>query len=316
MSNAYLDHLSFALGNITASVVETAARGLTRSRPDVFAAAGFRDHRPCSSTQTAYALAEAAVEPIAPFLGDVDAIVYATCIPLNANAGAFAAFRATRDVKHLMDFPASRVQARFGLERAVVIGLDQQACTGMLGALRLARTLLRGENAMRRVLCVTADRFPEGALYEQAYNLVSDGAAACLVGREPGRFRIVACHAITNGAMSMASDDETVGSFFNYMHRTILECLALAGLRVDDLDWIVPQNTNGSAWRILSHLLGFDFERVYFPTLPEVGHVISADNIINLQDLARSGRVRPGHKVLLAMAGYGLNWQAVILEGA
>jgi 3-oxoacyl-[acyl-carrier-protein] synthase-3 len=73
---------------------------------------------------------------------------------------------------------------------------------------------------------------------------------------------------------------------------------------------------NPNAWRILAQLLEIDFERVYFPTLPEVGHVISADNIINLDHLVRSGRLQPGQKVLLCMAGYGLNWQAVILECA
>jgi 3-oxoacyl-[acyl-carrier-protein] synthase-3 len=314
MNGEYFDHLGLAFGDTAASAAESVALGLTRSPASAFEAAGFRTHHRCSDTQTAYDLAVAAVEPIAARLGRVGAIVYATCLPMNANAGSTEAYRNTRDVKHLMDFPASRLQAHFGLHDATVIGLDQQACTGMLGSLRLARALLRSEPALHNVLCVTADRFPAGAMYEQSYNLISDGAAACVVGREPGMFRILACHAVTNGAMSLASDDETVGSFFNYMHRTIVECLASAGLQIRDLDWIVPQNTNGNAWRILSQLLGFDFERVHSATLAAVGHVISSDNLVNLRDLARSGRLQPGNKVLLAMAGYGLNWQAVLVE--
>ncbi len=213
-----------------------------------------------------------------------------------------------------MDFPASHLQADFGLDRAFVIGLNQQACTGVLGSLRLARMLLTAEPHIERVLCVTSDRFPEGALYEQAYNLISDGAVACVVNNAPGAFRLLACHAITNGAMAQASDDETVGSYFNYTYRVINETLAIAGLGMHNIDWVVPQNTNRKAWQILARLLRFDYERVYFSTLSTVGHLISGDNIINLSALIDEQRIRPGQRLLLFMAGYGLNWQCVILE--
>lgn len=75
-----------------------------------------------------------------------------------------------------MDFPASHLHADFGLHRAIVVGLHQQACTGMLGALHLARLMLRSEPETARVLCVTADRFPSDALYEQSYNLIGEKA--------------------------------------------------------------------------------------------------------------------------------------------
>ena len=184
----------------------------------------------------------------------------------------------------------------------------------MLGSLRLARMLLVTEPETGRVLCVTADRFPAGALYEQSYNLISDGAAACVVSDSPATFRLVACHAITNGAMAKASDDETAGSFFSYTHRTIQETLVKAGLNIEDIQWIVPQNTNTKAWQILARLIRFDFERVYFPSIAQAAHVISGDNIINLKLLMEEGKIKSGERMLLLMAGYGLNWQCVILE--
>lgn len=49
-------------------------------------------------------------------------------------------------------------------------------------------------------------------------------------------------------------------------------------------------------------------------TLGEVGHAISADNVINLSALVEGAAVLPGQRVLLVMAGHGLNWQATILE--
>src|SRR5262249_45980116 len=158
-------------------------------------------------------------------------------------------------------------------------GLTQQACTGALGAVRVARALLLSEPAWARVLCITADRFPAGACYEQAYNLVSDGAAGCVIAREPSGYRVLGCPPITNGAMVDATADETVGAWFSYSPRPILELLGSLGLRPADLDWIVPQNTHRAAWPILARMIGLSPACIY-DTTAENGHVISGDNLI------------------------------------
>jgi 3-oxoacyl-[acyl-carrier-protein] synthase-3 len=314
MTDVFVHDLAFALGDEPRSVEESVARGQTRSPAALLRRAGFARHHVCAPTTSAYDLARRVAAAMRGELGSIDLILYATCLPLNANAGDAASFAASRDVKHLMDFPASRLQAELGLQQATVVGIDQQACTGMLGSFRVGAALLRTEPATQRALCITADRFPPGALYEQSCNLLSDGAAACVLSREPRGFRLLACHAITNGGLGRACDDEAVGSYFTYTHRLIRELLDAAGLAVGDLAWIVPQNMHVTAWTILSRLLGVDRSRVYYRTLPEVGHVISADNLINLQRLDDEGRVEPGERVLLVMAGYGMHWQAVLLE--
>ncbi|HEY2981603.1 MAG TPA: 3-oxoacyl-[acyl-carrier-protein] synthase III C-terminal domain-containing protein [Anaerolineales bacterium] len=314
MTAAFVDHFSYALGNETRSVEETYRLDGITSTPAALISAGFRQHHVCRPGTTAYDLARAAVELIRLHLDDVGAIIYATCLPENGTIGDVATFAATRDVKHLMDFPASHLQSEFGLQHAAVIGLNQQACTGMLGSLRIARALLTSEPDLQRVLCVTADRFPDNALYEQTYNLISDGAAACIVSRHGGRFRILATHALTNGALATASDDETAGTFFSYAHRAITSVLQRACLSAEDIRWVVPQNMNVKAWQILARLLRIPEERICFPTMPDVGHVISGDNVINLCRLIDQDAIQSGDRLLLFMAGYGLNWQCVILE--
>ena len=126
--------------------------------------------------------------------------------------------------------------------------------------------------------------------------------------------RIVATHAITNGALAQASDDETVGSYFSYTHRLLNEVLRKAALTFDDIRWVVPQNTNVNAWAILARLLGLDPGRVHTGSIADVGHIISSDNVVNLLDLEKKHPVKTGEKLLLFMAGFGLNWQAVVLE--
>ena len=311
---AYVDHFTYALGSTKYDVEESARAGRTTNDAAAFLQSGFRFHHVCGEGETAYDLARAAVAALGDDLGEIDAIVYATCIPANANLGTPERFVETTDVKHLMDFPASRLQADLGLDRAFVVGLAQQACTSMLGSLRMAHGLLATDPSLSRILCVSADRFPPGARYEQAYSLISDGAAACVVSRERAAYRLLAAHQLTNGAMVVADDDETVGSFFAYTHRLVSELVAKAGLRVADVDWVVPQNTDRKAWQILCRLLGIDPSRVSSESLPDVAHVISGDNIVNLSYLHDSGAVRPGDRLLLTMAGYGMNWQGVLLE--
>jgi 3-oxoacyl-[acyl-carrier-protein] synthase III len=325
--DVFVGPISYSLGDVKSSLAETAASGKLVSGAAELSRAGFRDHYVCSAGVTAYALARQAVMELTPVLQGADAIVYATCLPSNSALDDGGHYLATADVKHLMDYPASRLQAALGLDDAIVIGITQQACTGLLGAIRLARALVVFEpDRHKKILCLTSDRFPIGAIYEQAYNLISDGAAACLVTPAPGEstrgpdpasdvaLRILATHHITNGAMVRCSDDETVGSYFAYTHRLVTETLAHAGLRMADIDWVVPQNTNDKAWQIMARVLGIDPSRVWAPTLGDIGHMISGDNLVNLDHLVRSGAARPGERVLLTMAGYGMNWQSLLLE--
>jgi 3-oxoacyl-[acyl-carrier-protein] synthase-3 len=310
VTDVFISDIRWSVGARRFSVEESAAAGRTVSTAAQLSDAGFESHWVCAPDETGYDLARTTVQSMGGGVRESDALAYATCLPQNAAMPA----RASRDVKHLMDFPASRLQSDCGLERAIVFGLSQQACTSMLGSLRLARAMLLAEPELSQFVCVSADRFPDGALYEQSYSLISDGAAGCIVNRNGGDFRIVAAHHITNGAMVHADDDETVGSFFSYIHRIVTELLERAGLGAGDVDWVVPQNLNVKAWTVMSRLLGLNPNRVWCPTVALVGHVISSDNLINLAAALEAGTFRSGDHVLLTMAGYGMNWQATLLQ--
>jgi len=303
-----------ALGEQTVTVEQMAERGLLRSEPSHFRESGFAHQRVCAPETTCYDLAKAAVARLDSVPGDVGAVIYHSALPINSYLPAPQLFAAEPEIRYLTDFPVSRLQADFGLERAFTLGLTQQACTGLFGAVRTARALLLAEPALRKILCVTSDRVPEGALRESSYNPLADGAMACLVSAEPGDFRLLASHHICNGALALSTADEVVGSYFTYTARLIDETLERAGLRLDDIQWIVPQNLALAAWRIMSSLLKFDLARVLFPTMAEIGHLVSGCNFLNLERCVEERRFKTGDRVLLPVAGYGLNWQCLILE--
>jgi 3-oxoacyl-[acyl-carrier-protein] synthase-3 len=308
----FISGIRHALGTRVSTVEESASAGRTLTPAAALRQAGFEQHWMCAPEETTGDIAHRIVAA----MGDVSAsggLIHATCLPQSA---ALPAPRGadSRDVKTHMDFPVSHLQADFGLDNALLLGVNQQACTSLLGALRLARALLIAEPELGTLLCLSADRFPDGALYEQSYSLISDGGAGCTVSGDDGELRIVACHHIANGALAQAGDDETVGAYFGYTHRLVTELLERAGTSAADIDWIVPQNLNRRAWEVLARLLGIDPARLWSPTLAEVGHVISGDNLINLAALLESGRLRAGEHVLLVMGGYGMHWQALLLE--
>lgn len=312
-AEVFVGSFSYCLGDQCEPLRMAAQRGLLVSPEEALRVGGFEQHYFCTKEVSAYDLALGAARQLDLEGTSVDAIVYATCIPENGNVGDRTVFESSHDVRDLMRFPASLLQSDLGID-GPVFGLAQQACTGMLGAIRLARSFVLTEQEFRRILCVTADRFPDGARYEQAYNLISDGAAACIVGDGPSDFRILACHQVTNGAQVSASSEETLGSYFAQTCATIGACLEKAALPIEEIAWIVPQNTQRDAWRVLCSLLGFPFERVCLDSLPEVGHVISADNMVNLTRMLSRDLVEPGQRLLLPMAGYGSTWQCLVLE--
>lgn len=317
MKNIYVGYFTHALGDLELTVEETVKQGRTIIKdPEKFKNAGFNKHHICSLGVGAYDLAVTAVKAIKEHLDNVGAIIYTTALPINANLGQ--GFEQTKDIKDLTDFPGSHLQSDFDLRNAWVIGLDQQACTGMLGSLKLAAALLRDTPEWEKILCVTADRFPDGSLYEQSYSLISDGASACIVSTRPipGGFRYIAHNAITNGGMSKTSNDQVVGNFFPYTVDCIHTNVKRAGLEMQDIHWLVAQNINPNAWKIVcsSGLLDYDIAKVYYPSLSMTGHVISGDCIINTQMLIESGKIQPEEYALLYMVGYGLTWQSVILQ--
>lgn len=314
----YLDAIGFALGSNRQSVEAAEANNLLLSPASMLRESGFGSHHRCPSTESTLDLALSAAAQVlkksqALRPEDIDLLCFATCIPANGNAGNAADCERTCDVKYLMDFCASHMQASLKLDRAQIFGVTQMACTSLLGAIRIGASLLQSE-ALTSCLCVTADRFPVGAKYEQSFNLISDSAVACILSRKPGAFRVIGAHHISNGSMAQASDDETAGFFFNYSYQLVEQTLKKVSMRLGDIQWIVPQNTNAKAWMVLASLLRFDMERVQMPTRVDVGHCISGDNLINLHACQENNLFKSGDMILLPMAGYGLNWSCVVLE--
>ena len=94
----------------------------------------------------------------------------------------------------------------------------------------------------------------------------------------------------------------------------ILEAVRASGLKVEEIDLLIPHNLNIKSWEILAQIVGIPFERVYTANIARIGHVVASDNIINYVDSIEQGRVARGNKIALFVMGFGAHWSCTILE--
>lgn len=314
--------VSYRLPATAIGLEELETRGALRSPATTLAGFGFRRVH-LAETETALEMALAAARDLLAETrtdpAEVGAVLYAGALASSstlAGPSPDGAALHLPEVADLFRYPASRLQAELDLVHAAAIGIGQQACATVFSALRIGRAMLLAEPDLGAVLCVAADRFPPGASREMVYNVVSDGASAALLRRGCPANRILACGHVTKGACWDAGgmESEIIAAYFPTARSVIHATLDRAGLKPDDIAWIVPHNVSLRSWKILLGVLGLPRDRLFADNIARVGHTIASDNLLNLRDLLDSGRLRKGDRLLLFTFGFGLNWSCMVVE--
>jgi 3-oxoacyl-[acyl-carrier-protein] synthase III len=290
---------------------ELEARGLLDSKASAMREFGF--HGAYVSGGPADELALTALrslidgEAIDP--ASVDLLIYAGAIPESQrvfSGGPLDGFA----------YPVSRLQYEAGLEMAAALGISQTGCAGLMAAVALATDHLYAHRKANRVICVSADVLPAGAKREIIYNVISDGACAVLVEREARRNRIAGYRRIAKGYYwnPNACRNELVAAYFPTARTIISAMLQQLQLGAGQVSLILPHNVSLRSWQILLPLVGFSPDHLFADNIAAKGHVIAADNFINLKDAWDQGRIAPGDRLLLFTFGFGANWACLALE--
>lgn len=222
-------------------------------------------------------------------------------------------------IKNPMDlfkYPASKLQYELGISNASVIGLGQQGCSSLFSAIRVGRDILISENNVKNVLCVSSDVFPDNAIREVIYNVLSDGAGSVLLTKDSNVNKIIAISQVTKGYYwdGDLRQNELIASYFPTARNIISDTLKKANLKIEDIDILIPHNVSMRSWDILLELIGFPKQRFFGQNIAKNGHSIGADNIINLKDAIDSKLIKKGDLVLMFNFGFGVNWSCIILE--
>ncbi|HWL39693.1 MAG TPA: 3-oxoacyl-[acyl-carrier-protein] synthase III C-terminal domain-containing protein [Gemmatimonadaceae bacterium] len=212
-------------------------------------------------------------------------------------------------------YPATRLQYDLDLPNAWTFGVDQMACTTLLSAARLARSICLTEG-IERALCVSSEFFPVNAGREAIFNCTSDAACAVLIERDGERNRIVSATNVTKGYYWDVEvlRDEIVASYFPTARHVLLRTIADAGWAPDDVDWIIPHNVSMRSWEILSSILNLPRAKVFADNIARHGHTLAGDNFINYRDALDGGCITPGQRVVMFSYGFGAHWTGVAVE--
>ena len=265
--------------------------------------------------------ARAALEDAGLTPADIDLIILATATPDNT-------------------FPATATKVQHALGCNGGIAFDVAAvCSGFLYAIATADSLLK-TGAARRALVIGAETFSRILDWEDRTTCVlfGDGAGAVVL-EAPGHSDeaaasgagIIATRLHADGAQhdllyvdGGPSSTQTVGHLRMkgrevFRHAVVNladvlgEVLEDAGVRVDEIDWVVPHQANARILDATAKKLGIPAEKVIV-TVDRHANTSAASVPLALDVARRDGRIKPGDMVMLEAMGGGFTWGACLLR--
>jgi 3-oxoacyl-[acyl-carrier-protein] synthase-3 len=247
---------------------------------------------------------------------DLDLIIVAT----TSNHNAFPS--AACEVQNLLgiyNIPAFDVSA---------------ACSGFIYALSVADNFIKAGGAKNILvigadsLAATCDPTDRGTII-----LFGDGAGAAVVTASEDE-GILSTHINADGRFgdllklpnAERGNVETVDDAYMIMagnevfkvavkklSQVVVETLAANNIEKDQLDWLVPHQANKRIIAATAKKLGMSMEQVIL-TLEGHGNTSAASVPLAFDEGVRSGKIKPGHLVLLEAFGGGFTWGSALVR--
>jgi 3-oxoacyl-[acyl-carrier-protein] synthase-3 len=210
----------------------------------------------------------------------------------------------------------------FGLGHALAFTVTHHACATSLLAVDIAGRLLAADGDPDALALVLAGEkaFTADAELVPETTIFGEGSGACLVRPGGHRDRLLAYATHLRGDFDgrLIEDAELFARFQRVypesLAATILAAVDRAGLRLDEISLILPHNVNAVSWRRLCRRIGYPIERVLLDNVPVTGHSFAADAFINYRTAAERDLLCPGSPYLIAAAGLGATFSAMVFQ--
>jgi 3-oxoacyl-[acyl-carrier-protein] synthase-3 len=218
--------------------------------------------------------------------------------------------------------PRRHVCRELGLEHARSFTVTHHACATGLLAIDVAGRLLAAERDPQALALVLAGEkaFTRDARMVPDTTLFGEAAAACLISAQGRRDRVLSYASVLRGEYDgRLSDDPDLlqryqRAYPDLLAEAIYTALDSAKTGLGQIGLILPHNVNRVSWRTLSKRMGFPIDRVLLDNVPELGHSFAADVFLNHATATARGLLRPGDRYLVAAAGIGAAFSAMVLE--
>ncbi len=233
---------------------------------------------------------------------------------------------------------ACLVQHRLGAIRAAACDISA-ACCGFLYALSIGDAYIKC--GMRHVLVIGSEVMSAITDWTDRNTCVlfGDGAGAVVLGPSQDESGILSTHLHANGGISdliyvpgggsrdPASEDvlsnkrcyikmrgnETFKIAVKTMEEATHEALKANGMIAQDMDLFIPHQANVRILRAVSQRLGISEEKVMI-NLDRFGNTSAASIPLALDQAVQEGKLKRGHKVVMAAFGAGLTWASAVVQ--
>jgi 3-oxoacyl-[acyl-carrier-protein] synthase-3 len=258
---------------------------------------------------------------------DVDMIVYATLSPDH-------------------NFPGSGVftQRLLGMKEIPCIDIRQQ-CTGFVYGLSIADAFVR-TGQYKNVLVIGSEVHSTGldvsTRGRDVTVLFGDGAGAALVGRATDdQHVILSTHLHADGADAeilwtdkpgskhhprITKEDMDAGLHYPRMEgkrvfkhavtrmpAVIMEGMITNGLKLDDIDMVIPHQANLRINQMVAKMIGLPEHKMH-NNIQKYGNTTAASIPLCMHEAVALGKIQPGNLVCLVAFGAGLTWASAFLR--
>jgi 3-oxoacyl-[acyl-carrier-protein] synthase-3 len=235
------------------------------------------------------------------------------------------------DTEETFPMPACHVQRILGADKARAVELGAGSAGDLAGLLAAAEHLTADPTA-QAAMAVAASCMTGTDRQVSPDQIVTDGAAALVLTRRPGRARLVATsHAaapelevITHMNLTTSERktviDNLAKPFLNTMRDKTREAVGLvldeAHSSVEKLARVVlPGAGIPFLTTVITLPLGLDLADTTWPFSRHLGHVGPCDHLLGLDHLLQTDpNLKPGDQILIVGMGVGWRWICALIE--
>ena len=239
---------------------------------------------------------------------------------------------ATATPDYIFPSTACIMQAKLGIKGCTAFDV-QAVCSGFVYALAIADKFIRS-GQYRCALVVGTEVYSRILDWNDRGTAVlfGDGAGAVVLRADsrPGILGSVlhadgsyadilsvpgnVCGGKIVGSPYLQMDGQAVFKFaVKVLDEVARETVALCGLALGDIDWLIPHQANVRILEATAKRLGVDLSKLVV-TVDRHGNTSAASVPLALDLAIRDGRIKPGHKVMLQGVGGGFTWGASLVE--
>ena len=225
---------------------------------------------------------------------------------------------------------ACTVQTKLGIKNCPAFDI-QAVCSGFIYALSIADKFIK-TNSAKNILVIGADSMSKITDYTDRSNAIlwGDGAGAVVLSSSDQQ-GILSTHIHADGKYEellhvpkrnvenkVKQTIEMQGSqvfkiAVNTLDKIVDETLIANQLKKEDIDWVVPHQANFRILEATAKKLEMGMDKVIV-TIDRHGNTSAASIPLALDDGIQSGKIKPGHLLLMEAFGGGFTWGSALIR--